>query len=258
MTIDDLRTRIAGAIDAEERRFNGEHRGQETAVYERAIGPRRTARRAMQAAGALAVTVVAVVGVHALVLERSDSGPAAPPVTPSADASVAVPDVSGVVFNPGIGPVHLSELGDGSLASSPACAELDAYSRLEGREDLGGTSAQPGAFVSNPGGGSNAFATRTFGSREGAAEFLDELGAAAASCAREVAAAGVEVEVTDLGISGVAGSGLRIRVTPEAEDTWQSRVHVLGTRAASVVIVDPWGVDASGAIFQAWFTAGVG
>ncbi|WP_062529038.1 hypothetical protein [Demequina rhizosphaerae] len=253
---DKLTGMLLDSLDKESRRFADQHRGDETSLYERAIGPRRRHRRIAQAAGGVAAVGVVALGAYGFVVPHGDdavSNPSSnleierrardwePPADLQADGSAA-----GLIETWGIAP-----------DVAPACATLDELARLEGLPWLGGEPVAVGAVGAEDAavGGVTA---RGFASAEDGRAYLEAIDRAAAGCREQGAQAGIEVEARDLGIGAVPGDGVRVDVTGGAADgAWVAWVHLDGDEAVAVV-AEPGAEDLAAPIIAAWFTAAAG
>lgn len=250
---DNLTTMLLGSLDKESQRFAAEHGGDDTTLYERAIAPRRRARRLTEAAGGLAVAGLVALGAYGLLLPRDAVDPAPPATADTVELESREWDPPGTL-SPDETAATLVDTWDLDLDDAPACGELDSLARLEGRSDLGGVPVAVGAIAG--GDGVNGVTARVFDSADAAAAYLDAVGEAAQGCQAEAAALGLGVDMAEVGLATVAGTGVRVDVASldEPADTWRAWVHVQDDEALAVV-VEPGAEDLAGATHVAWFTA---
>ncbi|WP_062526518.1 hypothetical protein [Demequina rhizosphaerae] len=258
---DDLRGMLLDSLDKESRRFAAEHRGEESALYEHAIRPRRAWRRAAEATGALAVAGAVAVGAVLVTGPRGSIEPAPPAATPT-DALLARDwMVLGADVDPDGTAAALADVWGSVRVDAPACAELDTYAGLAGRADLGGEPVALGTVVSSSGpadGAVNGVYARSFATPEDAGAYLDTVDSSATLCAQATADDGLDVTVADVGIAATAGTGVRIDVAdPGAEGAWRLWVHVQGSEAVAVV-TEPGADDLAAQTIRSWFTAAAG
>ncbi|WP_062516876.1 hypothetical protein [Demequina gelatinilytica] len=256
---DDLRTLLLGSLAAEERRRAAEPSQPTATGYRSEVGRRRALRRAVEATGALMVAGVIAVAVLVAGHSTRDLAPAPPAASVPADPAEREWSPPGTLHPDGV-VMPWTEFWDVASEQVPGCAALDALGRLRGASELGGEPVTLGT-VEGEDGGSNQVVARVFPSTSASSAFLDEYSAAAVACQDQVAAldAGVTVDVADVGVGAVEGTGVRVDIG--ADDgyggRWTSWVHVSGEEALAVM-VEP-GVDNLGSqIIASWFAAGTG
>ncbi|WP_062465629.1 hypothetical protein [Demequina maris] len=258
---DDLRSMLLDSLDKESRRFAAEHPGAEAPLYERAIAPRRAARRALEAGGALVVAGAVAVGAFVVAHTGASLEPSPPAATPTSALLARDWAVLGADVDPDGTAADLADVWGSVRVDAPACAALDTYAGLAGRAELGGEPVSLGTVASPSGSADDALNgvhARSFATADDATSYLDELASTAARCAEAAARTGLDVTVADVGIAATAGTGVRIDVTdPGAEGTWRLWVHVQGSEAVAVV-TEPHADDLGAQVIRAWFTAAAG
>ncbi len=247
---------LLDSMHMESRRCAHDHQGEETSLYERAIGPRRRNRRLAQAAGGLAAAGVVALGSYGLMLSHEGGGTADPVSSLEIEQRVRDWDPPDTVQTGGSAAGLVETWGLGP-DEAPACATLDDLARLEGLPRLGGEPVGVGA-VGAEGAAVSGVTARGFASAEDARAYLAEIDRAATGCQEQASGVGIEVDVKDLGIGAVPGDGVRVDVTGGTSDgTWRAWVHVDGDEALAVV-TEPGARDLAAQIIVAWFTAAAG
>ncbi|WP_296666468.1 hypothetical protein [Demequina sp.] len=257
---EELRSMLARGARAEAARFDGEHVGGETTVYERAIAPRRTARRLIEIAGAFVVIGAVGVGAYALfpgmgaqqpVTGSSDgaSSTSSAPTPPGDQRSDgAAWTVDGINIDARSSAMPLSTFAGPALSASQSCLALAAFASLDGLGELGASAATHlGAFVGEN--GVNDVTTRSFDTDASAQQYLDAAASQAAACSGELAGTDASVDVVRLGLLGIPGTAVRVRVTVDALSgaAWTMWLYADGSEAVSVV-VEPGAADSALAI----------
>lgn len=248
---DRLRELMADASAQEARRFDSEHRGDDTGLYERAIAPRRAARRAIEAgAGLLALVLVLVVG--GAIADGAGAWRGSEPATTPELTAPVVPRadwrVDGLGWKPNASAAHVSEVWD--VGDADACHELPGT--------VPGAEPEPGAiggFVSD--GVSIGLYHGTFPSHEEAQAYSAQLASRAEGCAAVFAAQGFDASYAEIGLVAVRGSAWRLDVAPADGSTepWRLWTQVSGAQVL-VVIAEPGRRDSVTPIVVDWFNGG--
>ena len=246
---DRLRQLLADTAAAEERRFASEHQGDDTGLYERAIAPRRGARRALEAgAGLLAVVALAIGG--AALADGLGAWQSQEPASTEAPSVPRLPrsdwTVQGHSWEPGVVAAHAVETWD--LSEHDACAQLPGVPHADGVSD---PSAIGGFEVS---GAAVGLESRVFDAEQDAQDFASRARAAASECAAAVGDDYVAT-VSDVSLLMISGAGDRLDIAPAGSpyEPWRLWVQVEGAEVL-VVFAEPGGQDLVSAVVVDWFT----
>ena len=247
---------LADAAAGEAERFDAAHRGDDTGLYERAIGPRRTARRAAEAGAGMLAIVAVLVGGAAIAggLEGWRHEAPATSEAPSEAPSVArTPSASWWLeqdaWDPQISAAHATALWD--LGDAEACSRLPGVPLADGASDPSAI----GGF--DMGGAAVGLQSRLFETEEAAREYVAEVSANVSACADQVDGGDFVATASDVTVQNVPGAGHRLDIAPAdaRSSPWRLWVQARGADVL-VAIGEPGAADRVSAVVTDWFTGG--